>query len=49
MFSDLPLRIDENRVDLDSLPRDYFDSPYFPNTGTAWSHLIFAIPITIGE
>jgi len=49
IYSDTHIRIDESRIDMDDLPRNDRDGPYFPNVGSYWSSLIFAIPIRIGD
>ena len=48
--SDVPMGIDESRVDMDGLPRcDWRDLPYFPNAGGVLDNHRFEIPIWVGE
>jgi|GEM_PF-2943815 len=47
--SDVSLRIDESRIDMDNLPQDEIYGPYFPNIGGSYQTLRFAIPILVGE
>ena len=48
--SDVQMSIDENRADMDSLPRcSWRDLPYFPNAGGVLDNHRFEIPIWVGE
>ena len=47
--SDIPMSIDESRVDWDELPRTLDELPYFPNVGDERSNFRFEIPIVVGE